>query len=229
MVVADGSADYVITAVGTSPDLSDRLRLRPVIYFTDEAAMIEALAGGGVDAVAGGEVGNLDAARTQGGAFAVTAHDSRVGSRRVRAGDGGRGAGGVSRSPCRLADRGRAHWLPGVAGRARDLHAARRAMARRGVRLNGYEWRRRLGRTHEEVWDRLRGGENRKCARMVRRAEKWPSLPASTTSGSDRRSATAQIVRRRLARAARRRRRKLSQRSLAEGSAAAAQRPIRAG
>ena len=78
VVVADGSADYVITAVGTSPDLSDRLRLRPVIYFTDEAAMIEALAGGGVDAVAGGEVGNLDAARTQGGAFAVTAHDSRV-------------------------------------------------------------------------------------------------------------------------------------------------------
>ena len=40
--------------------------------------MIEALAAGGVDAVARGEVGNLDAARTQGGAFAVTAHDSRV-------------------------------------------------------------------------------------------------------------------------------------------------------
>ena len=76
VVVTDGSADYDITAAGTSPDL--RLRLRPVIYFTDEAAMIEALAAGGVDAVAGGEVGNLDAARTQGGAFAVTAHDSRV-------------------------------------------------------------------------------------------------------------------------------------------------------
>ena len=85
VVVADGSADYAITAAGTSPDLSDRLRLRPaaenkpqVIYFTDEAAMIEALAAGGVDAVARGEVGNLDAARTHGGAFAVTAHDSRV-------------------------------------------------------------------------------------------------------------------------------------------------------
>ena len=40
--------------------------------------MIEALAAGGVDAVARGEVGNLDAARIHGGAFAVTAHDSRV-------------------------------------------------------------------------------------------------------------------------------------------------------
>ena len=152
--------------------------------------MIEALAAGVVDAVAlgrGRQPGRRPDPRWR--LCGHTAHDSRVevGGFALAAADAELAA--CLDRPHRLADRQRAHRLPGVAGRARDLHAARPALTRRGVRLNGYEWRRRPGRTHEEVWDRLRGGENRKCARMVRRAEKWPSLPASTSSGSDRRSA----------------------------------------
>ena len=87
-VVADGSADYTITAAGASPDLEGRSRLHPpsetmlqVIYLGSEASeaeMLEALDAGRVDAVARGEIGNRDAARASGGAFTVTALDAEV-------------------------------------------------------------------------------------------------------------------------------------------------------
>lgn len=84
-VVADGSASYAITAAGATPGLDDRRHLQPagadqpqVVYLPDEAALIEALAAGEIDAVARGEVGNLIAAHGAEGAFMVTALDSRV-------------------------------------------------------------------------------------------------------------------------------------------------------
>jgi ABC-type amino acid transport substrate-binding protein len=84
-VIADGSADYVISAAGASPGLGDRRRLQPVdegrpqvVYFADEAEMLDALAGGGIDAIARGEVGNLATAGAHDGAFVVTALDERA-------------------------------------------------------------------------------------------------------------------------------------------------------
>ena len=84
-VVADGSADYVIDAAGVSPGLAGRKRVRPassalptVVYYSDETSLIEALAAGGVDAVARGEIGNLAAAKANRGAFAMTALDKRA-------------------------------------------------------------------------------------------------------------------------------------------------------
>ena len=84
-VVADGSADYWITAAGEAPSLAGRLRLHPpdatrpqVIYLGTEAGeqeLIEALAAGRIDAVARGEIGNSDAASVSDGRFAVTALD----------------------------------------------------------------------------------------------------------------------------------------------------------
>ena len=83
--VADGSADYVIDATGASRGLAGRKRVRPaastmpmVVYHPDETSLIEALAAGGIDAVARGEIGNLAAAKVSGGAFAVTALDARA-------------------------------------------------------------------------------------------------------------------------------------------------------
>ena len=82
-LVADGSAAYAITAATVG--LGGRRQLQPassgqpqVLYFEDERALIEALAAGQVDAVARGEIGNRAAARSRGGAFAVTALDSRA-------------------------------------------------------------------------------------------------------------------------------------------------------
>ena len=49
-----------------------------VIYFSEETALIEALASGRIDAVARGEIGNRAAARAHGDAFAVTALDNRA-------------------------------------------------------------------------------------------------------------------------------------------------------
>ena len=83
-VVADGTADYVIDAADASPELAARRQLRPVsavlprvVYYPDDTALIEALAAGRIDAVAGGEIGNRSEAQARGGAFAVTALDSR--------------------------------------------------------------------------------------------------------------------------------------------------------
>ena len=87
-VVADGSAAYTITAAGASPNLDGRRRLDPpsadlpqVIYLGDDAGeteLLQALRDGRIDAIARGEVGNRDAARASGGAFAVTALDAQV-------------------------------------------------------------------------------------------------------------------------------------------------------
>ncbi|MCY3783291.1 MAG: transporter substrate-binding domain-containing protein [Chloroflexi bacterium] len=87
-LVADGSAAYTVTAAGASPNLDGRRRLDPpsdnlpqVIYLGDDAGeteLLQALRDGRIDAIARGEVGNRDAARASGGAFAVTALDERV-------------------------------------------------------------------------------------------------------------------------------------------------------
>ncbi len=87
-IVADGSADYAITAAGASPNLDGRRRLDPpsanlpqVIYLGDESGdieLFEALGDGRIDAVAGGDIGNRDAAHASDGAFAVTALDAEV-------------------------------------------------------------------------------------------------------------------------------------------------------
>ena len=91
-----------IGAARASPGFGDQLLLPAdeggpqAVYFAGEAAMLEAFVGGGIDPVAPGEVGNLDAARTYGGAFSVAAHEFVGGSRRVRGGGGGCGVVGVS-------------------------------------------------------------------------------------------------------------------------------------
>ena len=87
-VTADGSADYTINAATESPALEDRRHLYPpsehmpqVVYLGDETgepALLDALRAGRIDALARGEVGNLDAANASGGAFAVTALDDEV-------------------------------------------------------------------------------------------------------------------------------------------------------
>ena len=84
-VVADGSTEYFITAAGAAPGLEGRRQVRPVattmpqvVYLPDEAALIEALANGWIDAVGRGEVGNRTAAGAYAGAFAVTALDEQA-------------------------------------------------------------------------------------------------------------------------------------------------------
>ena len=87
-LVADGSTDYVITAAGESLIMADRTHLYPpgrempqVVYLGDEAGeveLLEALESGRIDALARGEVGNRDGARTFGGVFQVTALDESV-------------------------------------------------------------------------------------------------------------------------------------------------------
>ena len=87
-VVADGSADYFITAAESSANLADRTRLhlpganRPEIVYLGselgEAELLSALADGSIDAIARGEVGNRDAVHASGGVFAVTSLDGRV-------------------------------------------------------------------------------------------------------------------------------------------------------
>ncbi len=87
-VVADGGADYFITAAGASPNLEGRRQLYPpgnnmpqVIYLGDETGemeLLEALDARRIDALARGEIGNRDAAHASGGAFVVTALDAEV-------------------------------------------------------------------------------------------------------------------------------------------------------
>ena len=85
-VVADGSADYFITAAGASSNLDGRRHLYPpvdtmpqVVYLgASEEELLGALASGRVDALARGEVGNRDAVHASGGAFVVTALDAAV-------------------------------------------------------------------------------------------------------------------------------------------------------
>ena len=83
-VVADGSADYFITAAGASPNLAGRQRIFPAVdtmpqvVYLGEEELLGALASGRVDALARGEIGNRDAVHASGGAFAVTALDAAV-------------------------------------------------------------------------------------------------------------------------------------------------------
>ena len=87
-LTADGSADYTIDFAAESPDLEGRRLLYPpsedmpqVVYLggeTGESELLEALRTGDIDALARGEVGNLEAARASNGTFAVTALDDAV-------------------------------------------------------------------------------------------------------------------------------------------------------
>ena len=87
-LTADGSAEYTIDFAAESPGLEGRRHLYPpsqdmpqVVYLGDETGeseLLAALRAGDVDALARGEVGNLEAARDSDGAFAVTALDDAV-------------------------------------------------------------------------------------------------------------------------------------------------------
>jgi len=87
-VVADGTANYRITAAEAAPNLAGRIHLYPpsenmpqVIYLGDElreSELLEALAAGRIDAVARGEIGNREAAHAADGAFVVTALDAQL-------------------------------------------------------------------------------------------------------------------------------------------------------
>lgn len=88
MVVADGSAAYVITAAGVSSDLVGRQRLEPpapnmpqVVYLGEESGeteLLQALRDGRIDALARGEIGNRDAVHASGDAFEIAALDAEV-------------------------------------------------------------------------------------------------------------------------------------------------------
>jgi len=88
MVIADGSAAYVITAASVSPDLEGRQRLEPpapdmpqVVYLGEESGemeLLQALRDGGIDALARGEIGNRDAVHASGDAFEIAALDTEV-------------------------------------------------------------------------------------------------------------------------------------------------------
>ena len=84
-VVANGSGAYAITAAGATPGLESRRQLQPaaadqpqVEYLANDQELIEALAGGRIDAIAKGEIGNRGDARGAAGDFVVTALDPRA-------------------------------------------------------------------------------------------------------------------------------------------------------
>ena len=87
-LTTDGSADYTIDFASESPGLEGRLHLHPpsedmpqVVYLGDETGeseLLEALQADDIDALARGEVGNLEAASASDGALAVTALDDAV-------------------------------------------------------------------------------------------------------------------------------------------------------
>lgn len=85
VVVADGTPAYFVTSAGASDNLQGRRLLHPpsrnmpqVVYLGDtggETELLDALRAGSIDLVARGEIGNDEAARSSGGAFAVVAID----------------------------------------------------------------------------------------------------------------------------------------------------------
>lgn len=103
-VVADGTADYKITASGSTPNIENRFTLYPsadsmpqvnypvnmpyqgfdlliprtLIALTDEGVLLGNLQENRIDALARGEIGNRDAAAASAGAFVVTALDEQV-------------------------------------------------------------------------------------------------------------------------------------------------------
>ncbi len=87
-----------------------------MVYYPDDRALLEALSGGRIDAIAKGEIGNRADAHGAGGDLVVTALDSRA-----ELGGLALAAAEAALAACldrqrRLADRRRAHRLPGVAG-----------------------------------------------------------------------------------------------------------------
>ena len=87
-LTADGTAAYVITAAGATPNLEGRISLQPpsadmpqVVYLGDELGeteLLHALRNGDIDAVARGEVGNRAAVLESGSPLVVTALDPAV-------------------------------------------------------------------------------------------------------------------------------------------------------
>ena len=87
-VVADGSQDFIITSANKSAKLEGRSHMHPpseskpqVVYLgseTGETDLLKALAGGTIDAVARGEIGNRDAVHASGGSLAIGALDDEV-------------------------------------------------------------------------------------------------------------------------------------------------------
>ena len=87
-LTADGSADYNIDFAAEASELEGRRLLYPpsedmpqVVYLgeeTGESELLEALRAGNIDALARGEVGNLEAARASDSALVVTALDDAV-------------------------------------------------------------------------------------------------------------------------------------------------------
>ncbi|MYB01837.1 amino acid ABC transporter substrate-binding protein [Candidatus Poribacteria bacterium] len=103
-LIADGTADYKITAAASTPNVENRFTLYPpaanmpqvnypvnmphqgfdplvprvLIALSDEQVLFEHLRERRIDAIARGEVGNRDAAAAVHGAFVVTALDEQV-------------------------------------------------------------------------------------------------------------------------------------------------------
>ena len=103
-LVADGTADYKITAAASTPNVENRFTLYPsadnmpqvnypvnmphqgfdplvprvAIVLSDEEVLLDNLRERRIDAIATGEVGNRDAAAATRGAFVVTALDEQV-------------------------------------------------------------------------------------------------------------------------------------------------------
>lgn len=84
-LAADGSADYRITAAGASEHLTSRVRIegpagtvKEVLVMSTDREQLNALSSGRVDAVARGELDNLEASRNSDARFVVTALDPAV-------------------------------------------------------------------------------------------------------------------------------------------------------
>ena len=84
VVVADGSANFFVTAAGAAPELDGRRRLDhpaaalpQVVYLDDEGVLIAALREGRIDAIARGEIGNRGVSRDYPG-LVVAALDPQV-------------------------------------------------------------------------------------------------------------------------------------------------------
>ena len=87
-VIADGTANYIITPAEASLSLVGRHHLYPpsenmpqVVYLGDEigeSELLDALGAGAIDAIARGAVGNSDAAYISGGRFVVGVVDDQV-------------------------------------------------------------------------------------------------------------------------------------------------------
>lgn len=84
-LIADGSANYRISAAGSSENLADRVRIegpagtvKEVLVLSTDQEQLDALESRRADAVARGELGNREASRNSGSRFVVTALDPAV-------------------------------------------------------------------------------------------------------------------------------------------------------